>query len=233
MQALIVVAIMVIMGVFSYMETKRNDIATPEALDAFKSANVAANIMQYNDMLTEYVRANYDHLHENDYANMNNVGKVTVLDYTNNNISDYSQKNLALFLNYSSAIFNYGTFSLDADLGTQIARLYLVTSFSNYASGLSGYTNISLDHVMGALADNYSHHLYQGSSMSWVVPILLKQDGACNAIEIYGQVPNDSNNVKQMSNVKTLFNRFCTGLQSQGYVMRKYVYIAAIIEKEN
>lgn len=233
MQALIVVAIMVIMGLFSYMETSRNDIATSAALDNFKSVNIAANIMQYNDLLTEYARANYAELHENDYANMNNVGKVKIIDYQGDGISYYSQKNLTLFLNYSSAIFNYGALSSVVESSTQIARLYLVTSFSNYASDLSGYRNISLDHVMGALADNYSHHLYQGNSVSWIVPILLKQDGGCNAVEIYGQVPNDSNNVKQMENVRILFKRFCSQLQNQGYVMQKYVYIASIIENEN
>lgn len=233
MQALIVIAIMIILGFFTYMEGHRNDIATPMAMDAFKSANVAANIMQYNDMLTQYARTNYDTLHDDDYANGNNVGKVTVIDYQGREISDYSQKNLSLFLNYTSAIFNYGALVADPDSNVQMARLYLVTSFSDYANGLSGYKNISLDHVMGALSERYSHHLYQGNSVSWVIPILLKQDGTCNVIEIYGQVPNDANKVKQLDKTKTLFNRFCTGLQNQGYMMQKYVYIATIIQSEN
>jgi hypothetical protein len=233
MQALIVVAMMVIIGFFTYMETRRNDIATPETITAFKSAVVAANIMQYNDILTQYIWANYTRLHENDYVNMNNVGKVTILDFPGNEISSYSQKNLRLFLNYSSAVFNYGVFSSDVDSTAEIARLYLITSFNNYVRDLPGYTDISLDHVMGLYADNYHYHIYQGSSVSWVIPILLKQDGACNVVEIYGQIPNDSNNMKQLNNIRVLFKRFCTGLQSNGYMPQKYVYIASIIENDH
>lgn len=223
------------MSLFTYMETHRNDVSTPVKLAVFKSANIASNIMQYSDMLTQYVTsaANYSKLHQNDYTSYNNVGQVTILDYNGNSISDYSQKNLKLFLNYTSAVFNYGTYSSNQDTNAEVAKLYLVTSFSDYVNDISGYKSTSLDQVMGELADKYSHHLYQGTSVSWVVPILLKQDGDCNVIAMYGQVVNDSNNMKQIDKISTLFNRFCRQLQNQGYTMQKYVYIANVMPTSN
>lgn len=231
MQGLIVITVMLVISIFTYMETKRNDISTSFSLNAYRAANVASNIMQYSDMLTQYAiaDANYPKLHDNDYSQGANVGHVTLLDYNANNIQAYSQKNLMLFLNYSSAVFNYGPTPTSNDDSTQIAKLYLVTTFSDYVNGLKTYKNISLDQVMGELADKYNQHLYQGNSVSWVVPILLKQDGACHAIAIYGQVPNDINNIKQSDSIKILFNQFCTQLQGAGYVMQKYVYIATVV----
>lgn len=229
MQALIVVVIMVFMSVFGYMEMQRNDVTQGNKLIAFKASNVAANIMQYADMLTQFSLANYDSLHDNDYSNGNNVGHVTIVDYQKDGISIYSQKNLMPFLNYSSAVFNYGINSNNDDNNSQIAQLYLVISFDDYLSGLKGYSNINLDHVMGELASKYSTHLYQGSSVTWAIPIIVKQDNTCNAIAIFGQVPIDSNNSKQMNKISTLFNRFCMQLKNNGYSMQKYVYVAPII----
>jgi hypothetical protein len=230
MQSFIVLALIIITGFFFLMETKRNSMSGRDNYLAFKADVVAGNILQYNDLVTEYILANYETLHVNSIVNPGSVEQVTKLNYQSNQIAKYSQKNLILFLNYSSVSFNYSNGSAESSV---LPTLYLATTWDGYASGIAGYTNISIPEIMGAANQLLSKHIYQGDSMYWTIPWLLKQDGQCNVLEVFGQIPEDNTNNSQLGKVKALFNLFCTQIQATGlYKFLTYVYISPVFLPE-
>ncbi len=225
MQSIIVLALFIVAGLFTIMENRRNSPVAEHKYSQFKSSAVAGNIEQYNDLLTQYLTINYESYHLVTPNNQGNVEQIELLNYQQDQIATYSQKNLTLFLNYTSVAFNYSLSSIES---LPIPTLYLASSWDNYAAGIAGYKITSMPEVMGATNQLFSKHVYQGNSVYWTIPWLLKQSN-CNVVELYGQIPNDSTGAAQFSKVRALFNQFCSQIQANSqYRFLTYVYVAPI-----
>ena len=230
MQSLLVLALITLIGFFAILETKRNSAASSVNYAQFKADAVAGNIQQYNDLLTQYLLANYDTLHMNTAMNPGSVEQITLLDYQQNQIAQYSQKNLVPFLNYTSVSFNYTQASSES---MPFPTLYLATSWSSYAPGVGGYRELQMPEIMGITNQIFSKHVFQGNSVYWTIPWLLQQDGNCNLIEAFGQIP-DINRNSQLAKVKAMFNLFCLQIQANSaYRFQTYVYMAPVFLSAN
>lgn len=227
MQSAIVLAIMVLASLFVGAEYLRNNSTEVSVYKPFKAENVAANVLQYHDQMIQHTLESYDDLHLITSENLGNVEQINLIDYGQMVVGSYTLKNFILFLNYSSVVFNY-TRVLDGE-SHPYPVLYLVTSWESYTSEVHGYTNIQMPEVMGQLSQDISKHLYQGNSTFWVVPWVFKQSN-CNITEVYSQLPNDPTGTSTVSNLKNLFNLFCTQIEAGSYYkFMSYVFIEPVI----
>ncbi|MBP9741748.1 MAG: hypothetical protein KBD37_00145 [Burkholderiales bacterium] len=229
MQSSIILALMVLASLFMAAEFKRNDSGDANNIAVFKSDTVAANIMQYNDLMVQYILANYEVLHLPIAINSGSVEQIALLNYEANHVDSYSQKNLLLFLNYTSTTFNYAN-SLDGE-SEIIPTVYLATSWDNYTKDIMhNYSATSMLAIMGKLGQDLSKHLYQGNSTYWVVPWVFSQNN-CEVEEIFSQLPTNSSGVADIAQLKHLFNTFCSKVQSNSeYKFLKYVYLQPVIK---
>lgn len=221
----IVLAVMVVFSIFIYAENSRNN-GTNISVVA-KADNIAANVFQYQDSITRYVIANYDDLHLAVLDGSGSVAQITPIDYIASQISKYNQKNLELFLNYKSVVFNYS--KEVAVESSSLPILYVASSWNNYLNvANASYENIRMLEVMSKLGAYFAKHLYQGDSAYWTIPWVFSQRD-CQIIEFYGQLPLDSNGNSQLGRLKNVFNDICTQIQANsGYIFMTYVYIAPI-----
>ena len=228
MQSAIILAVMVLASLFASAEYLRNSSSENNVSKPFKAENVAANILQYHDQMVQYTLANYESLHLTVSLNSGDIEQINLLDYTKNQIGNYTLKNFLLFMNYSSTVFNY-TNNVEGE-SQPYPLLYLATSWDGYLAEMHGYSNVRIPEAMGKLAHNVSKQLYQGNSTFWVVPLVLRQSN-CNITEVYSQLPNDANGISTVSKLQTLFNLFCTQIQNNSdYRFLTYVFIEPIID---
>lgn len=233
MQSIILLVIMTLAVMAAEMSRNRHG----ESHMADKSKNVAANILQYQDLVIQYMLANYEKLHPDFSSNPDHVEKIELLDYKNNNIGIYSQKKFNQFLNYRSLVFNYVKSMPNENV--VIPVLYVATSFDGYTDNniYKTYLNTGLPEVMGHLGEYLSKHLYQGNSTYWTVPWLFSQKD-CNVIEVYSQIPDNvagSNDEKSnYGQVQALFKQFCNQIQAfSSYRFLTYVYIQPVFNPAN
>lgn len=226
MQSSIILALIAIFSIFMLAENSRNNPVIHDYY-VFKAENIAANIIQYEDMMTQYTLTNYQKYHLPLSSNPGTVEQLNLIDYSKDNVDKYSQKNLLLFLNYNTITFNYVRATSLSDTPQPV--LYMATSWDSYSGQLlSGYSKISLDEVMGHLGSDLSAHLYQGNSTYWVIPWVFKQSG-CNITEVFSQLPENSNGVSQLNKLKGAFNTMCNEIQvSSSYKFKTYVFMMPI-----
>ena len=210
MQSAIILAVMVLASFFAGAEYLRGSSTDANLYKPFKAENVAANILQYQDQINGYILDNYDDLHLSSTLDPGNIEKINLLDYGQNNIGSYTLKNLSLFLNYSSVVFNY-TRAIEGE-SEPYPMLYLATSWDSYSSNVHGYKNIQMEETLGQLSQDVSKSVYQGNSTFWVVPWVFKQSN-CNIIEMYSQLPNDASGASTFNKLQSLFNLFCTQIE--------------------
>ncbi len=229
MQSLIVVTIMAIFSIFMLSEMSRND--NTNIYPAFKAENIAANVLQYQDMLSQYILANYDTLHLPVSSIPGDVEQIQIIDYMRDQVAKFNQKELLSFLNYESVVFNYTRESTGESQPTPV--LYLATSWSDYSSGqiASSYATITMIEVMGKLGEDMSKYLYQGNSVYWLIPWVFSQNN-CQITELYTQLPDDASGDSQLNKLQKMFSEFCTQVQARsGYHFMSYVYLAPIFKQ--
>lgn len=226
---MIVWALMLTTMIFITEEFSRHDSANLATYHAFKASAVAANIMQYNDLMVQYMLANYDVLHLTLTSNSGNVEQINWLDYEQDNISNYSQKNLLRFLNYEAVVFNYINPLIYESQNTPI--LYLASSWDTYTPEVvKGYSTTQMLEVMGQLGQDMSKRLYQGNSTYWTVPWVFSQS-KCNIIEMFSQLPDDANGISTLNKLQSMFNLFCTQIESKSdYRFLTYVYMQPVVK---
>ena len=219
MQSIAILAVFIIF--FAVIQTKRDSSIV--VYPTFKSATVAGNIFLYSDKVTKYVLTNYDQLHINTLTNPGNVEGIHELDnkqFTDNNT-------FIPFLNYQVISFNYAQGGGESQV---LSTLYIAMSFDNYANGIVPYALSNTPEILGIVNQMLSKHIYQGNSTYWTIPWLLQQDGQCNMINLFSQLPDAINGDTQLSQVKTLFNTLCWQIQNMsGYKFLTYVYIAPVV----
>jgi hypothetical protein len=229
MQSLIIVTIMAIFSIFMLSEMSRNN-DTNKYL-AFKAENVAANILQYQNSISQYVLINYDTLHLPTASSSGDVEQIRIIDYMRDQIAKFNQKNLLPFLNYQSVVFNYSRALVSESQPTPV--IYIATSWSDYSSSqiASSYTNINMVEVMGKLGEDLSKYLYQGNSTYWFIPWVFSQNN-CQITELYTQLPDDANGDSQLIKLQNIFSEFCTQVQARSsYHFMNYVYLAPIFKR--
>jgi hypothetical protein len=227
MQSLILVCILSLVALFISAEYTRNNYSSKNNYASFRADNVAANIIQFNDVMTQYVIKNYDSFHEILTSNPENVELISVIDYADKKIyENYSQKNLQPFLNYRSATFNYTRFMIGE---SQLSpTLYLTTSWDNYENNIISYKNIKMLEILGKLGHELNKRLYQGNSTYWTVPWVFSQAN-CNVIEVYSYIPDDSFGNTTLDKFKNIFNKFCNQIQANSnYRFLTYVYLQPV-----
>lgn len=232
MQAAIILALMILAPIFMAIEFSRNDSTNTANLRSFKASSVAANIVQYNDLMVQYMLVNYDKLHPTLSIKPGNVEQITSLNYTEDHINSYSQKNLLLFLNYATTAFNYAK-AVDGE-SEIIPILYLATSWNRYTNDvIPGYSTTLMPDVLGQLGQDISKHIYQGNSTYWIVPWVFSQNN-CKITEIFAQLPDDGSGMTSATKLYELFNLFCTQIQAgSNYKFLKYVYLQPVIKSSN
>lgn len=196
----------------------------------FKAENVAANLLQYQDGVSQYILANYDTLHLSISSSPGNAEQIQIIDYTLDQIFKFNQKNLLPFLNYQSVVFNYSQELASESQPTPI--LYVATSWSGYSSSelSSSYANISMIEIMGKLGEDLSKYLYQGNSAYWLIPWIFSQNN-CQITELYTQLPDDANGDSQLIRLQDIFSKFCIQIQARSsYRFMSYVYMAPVFK---
>lgn len=218
---------MVLVSLFTAAEYMRNNSTNVDVYQPFKAKNIADNILQYNDLMLQYMLNNYTTLHETQAITAGNVEQIKWLDYQQNQVDSYSLKNLILLVNYSSIAFNYS--KLENSESQPIPVLYIATSWDSISSGVGGYSSVSMPEIMGQLGQSISQHIYQGNSTFWVIPWVFSQNN-CNITEVYAQLPNDATGGSSIPKLEKLFNLLCTQIQlNSSYRFLTYVYIEAVI----
>lgn len=231
MQSLIVVTIVAMFSIFMLSEMSRNNGAN--IYPAFKAENVAANILQYQDMVSQYILANYDSLHLPVSSIPGDVEQVQIIDYMRDQVAKFNQKKLLPFLNYGSVVFNYIKESASESQSTPV--LYLATSWNDYSSNqlTNSYATITMIEVMGKLGEDLSKYLYQGNSAYWLIPWVFSQNN-CQITELYTQLPDDANGDSQLSRLQKIFSEFCTQIQARsGYRFMSYVYLSPVFKQSD
>ena len=224
MQSIILIALMLLLASFTLIQFSRNSSATNDSNREFKASSVAANVLQYNDMVIGFMRKNELSMHLSIANNPGNIELITKIDPTS--LNGYSQKNLVSFLNYQSIAFNYSKNSIGESMPLPI--YFLATSWSTYVPSLKGYKETLLAEVMGDLGQDLGKRLFQGDSTYWTIPWVFSQNN-CNIQEIYTHVPNDNNGATAINNLKALFNLFCTQLKADAnYQFLTYVYLQPV-----
>ena len=84
MQSALILVAMVLASIFISSELQRN---RPIDYVMIKSDNVAANILQYNDLVAQYVRDKYDELYVPLSTETKSVLEIHLLDYENDKIN--------------------------------------------------------------------------------------------------------------------------------------------------
>ncbi|HLX52961.1 MAG TPA: hypothetical protein VKR58_03420 [Aquella sp.] len=231
MQSLIVVTIMAIFSIFMLSEMSRNN--GTNIYPAFKAENIAANVLQYQDSISQYVITNYDTLYLPVSSSPGHIEQIQIIDYTHDQIAKFNQKNLLPFLNYQSIVFNYGQILTSESQSTPV--LYIATSWSGYSSDqiASSYANLSMIEIMGKLGEDLSKYVYQGNSAYWLIPWVFSQNN-CQITELYTQLPDDANGDSQLARLQNIFNEFCTQIQAKSsYQFMNYVYLAPIFKQSD
>lgn len=229
MQAALILAAMILATIFMAAQLGRHDSANLANYRVFKAAAVASNIEQYNDLMVQYVLANYDTLHLIMSIEPGTVEQITTLNYTEDAIDNYSQKKLLPFLNYTVAVFNYAKNSTGESQA--IPLLYLATSWDNYTPEmLNSYVGVKLPEMMAQLGQDLSKHIYQGNSTYWIVPWVFSQNN-CKIDEIFSQLPDNAAGTTNTDKLNAVFNLFCTQIQANSsYTFLKYVYLQPVIK---
>lgn len=227
MLSMIVLVVMTITSVFMVVQMSRD--AGINQTTIFKSKNIASNVLQYQDIVTKYMLKNYSQLHLSFSVSPGMVEQVSILDYSESQMANYSQKNFLPFLNYKSIAFNY--VKNESGESQQTPILYTATSFDGYfESVVKTYPNILLPEVMGYLGSDLDKHLYQGNSTYWNIPWLFKQQ-ECNIQEVYSQLPDDGSGQSALSKLNMVFNLWCKEIQASGnYKFLTYVYIQPVFD---
>lgn len=231
MQSIILLAVMALVSIFMAAEMSRND--STNVYPSFKAGNIAVNIFQYKDSISQYAIANYDELHLPISQSYGSMERIKVIDYTGDKIDKYNQKKLILFLNYKSMIFNYTEELAGESLPMPV--LYMATSWDGYVTAqiASSYNGVNMIEVMGKLGEDFSRYLYQGNSTYWTIPWLFSQEN-CQIEEVYMQLPDDALGISRLDTIKRIFNKFCTQSKTGGYYnFMKYVYIAPVFKTPN
>lgn len=212
---------MVVFSLFMLSENSRNNSASLAA--SFRAENVAANIIQYQDILVESAESGYDTLHMPVASNPGTVEQITVIDSTAEQIAKNNLKSLIPFLNYQSVMFNYAP-AIDGE-SEPMPTLYLATTWDSYTTNAEhGYAKVALPEVMGNLSTDLARHLYQGDSTYWVVPWVFSQE-SCEIKELYSQLPAGS----EKETLDHLFTGFCQQIQANSsYKFMRYVYLTPI-----
>jgi hypothetical protein len=227
MQSVLLTTVLAIFSIFMLSEFSRND--SVNKVSVRKAENIAANIIQYQNSISNYMLSNYDELHLPVSANPGNVEQIHIINYTGDQIAKFNKKQLLQFLNYQSIIFNYSQVLVGEN--QPMPLLYMATTWDGYSSNQIelGYRGVNMDEVMGYLGEDLSKHMYQGDSTYWTVPWIFSQSN-CQITEVYMQLPNNSG---EASKLKDIFNRFCTQIQTSGsYQFMKYVYIAPLFNND-
>lgn len=226
MQSVILIALMLVVSMFIVSEFNRNNITSRDNYLRFKAENVAANIIQYNDLLMRYSISNYDTLHHVLSFSPGNIESITLINYDVDKIADYTQKNLQPFFNYQVVTFNFSP--NNGGDGQPLAVLYLATSWDSYIPGIVGYSNTSIEEGLGRVGQYFGKHLYQGTNTYWSVPWVLKQAN-CNIIELYTNLPKDATSTSMLDNVKVVFNDWCNQVEkNSSYKFLTYVYLQPV-----
>lgn len=231
MQSAIVTALMVIVSFFIFSEFSRNSSTDSNRYIAFKAENVANNILQYQDSLEKYIIDQYNVLHLQTSPIAGHVDKNTIkeIDYKNDHLNEYNKKDLVLFLNYKSVVFNF-TKHISGNK-YQEPVLLVATSFDDYI--ISGYLQVGFLEVMGSLGQDFSRHLYQGNSTYWSIPWLIRQE-KCKILEGFSQMPEDFKGMSKLNKMKDLFGLICNEIQdNSAYKFLTYVYIQEIVKPSN
>ena len=231
MQSVIVTTLMIIVSFFIFSELGRNTGTESNRYSVSKAENVVNNILQYQDTLEKYIVDQYNDLHLRTSTNAGHVDKNTIktIDYKNNKLNEYNQKDLVLFLNYKSVVFNF-TKQISGDK-YQEAVLLVATSFDDYV--ISGYSQVNFLEVMGSLGQSFSRHLYQGDSTYWSIPWLIRQE-ECKVLEAFSQLPEDFKGVSKLNKMKELFSLICNEIQdNSSYKFLTYVYLQEIVKPSN
>ena len=221
MQSIIVFAVLIIFSFYAIIQTKRDRSLGNYPM--FKADRVAGNIFLYSDKVTKYVLANYDDLH---VTRLNNTGIVEgIQELENKQFIDNNTFNP--LLNYQVVSFNYALAGSESQV---FPILFVAISFDNYAVGIVPYSLSNIPEILGIVNQMLSRHIYQGNSTYWTVPWLLQQDGQCNAINIFSQLPDTIDGDAQLNQLKTLFNILCRQIQNtNSYKFLTYVYIAPVV----
>lgn len=224
MQSIMLIALLIVFSVFGISEFSRNG-NTDSVVNSVKAANIAANIEQYNDLVSQYMLANYYDLSVMVTKNPGHVENVKSINYVSDEINKYSQKELIPMLNYRSVAFNY---SLDKNGNKEpIPVLYLATSWDDNAIMVNGYNGVQMIEIMGRLGQDLSKRLYQGDGTYWMIPWVFSQND-CDLTELFTQLPNDSDDKSKRNKLDALFKSFCDSLKETDYKFGKYVYIQPI-----
>ena len=228
MQSIMLFSVLVSFTLFSLAELSRNS-NTETTVMFSKASNVAANVEQYNDMLAQYVLANYDaKFGQISTASAGMVEHINLLDYKGDGVDNYSQKNLQAMLDYKSVAFDYTKASSYVDESVPV--LYLATSWNSYVAPFTGYTNTSMLEVTGQLSQDLGMRLYQGDSTHWLVPWIFSQEN-CGVNEFFSQVPHNQDDSSQFPDIRNLFTVFCQQIEKNSrYRFAKYVYIMPIFK---
>lgn len=234
MQSFIIVAIMSALSVFMLSELGRNDSAG--RIPVFKAENVAANILQYQNVINSYILVNYDALHipiAKAPGNVEGVKQIGIIEDKNDQkVIKFNKKDLPAFLNYQSIVFNYSRVLVGES--QPMPLLYTATTWSGYSSANieSSYAAINMIEVLGKLGENVSKHVYQGNATYWAVPWIFSQNN-CQITELFVQLPDSSSGNSKLNELKTAFNRFCNQIQANSsYRFLTYVYLTPILNSD-
>lgn len=223
MQSVGLVVLMAVLSVFMLTETSRNHVTTQSDYAILKAASVASNIIQYNDMMSQYIRLNYDSLHELIALTPGHIEQIKILDYQGLGINKYSQKQLQLFLNYHSIAFNFSKNEVGESVPMPL--LYLATTWSGLI--IRGYSVTNTNEIMGQLGNSLSKPLYQGNSSYWLIPWVFSQQN-CIVDEIY---LFNSRDVSSLNLFKNRFRDWCTEIMGMSnYQFDRYVFLLPIYD---
>jgi hypothetical protein len=201
-------------------------------IPAFKAENLAANVLQYQNSISNYILVNYDALHLPVSENSGNVEQIQIIDYARDQIVKFNKKSLMPFLNYQTIVFNYSR--VLAGESQPMPVLYMATTWNTFSTTqlANSYAGINMNEVIGKLGEDLSKRLYQGNSTYWTIPWLFSQNN-CQITELYVQLPDSAGGNSKLSELKNVFNKFCTQIQtSSSYRFLTYVYLAPVFNSD-
>ena len=220
---MIILATLTLSSVFIYSNRLLYD--KPNELIVFKAQNIATNIVQYHDLVVEYIGQNYATMHIAAVATPTVIEHITLLPNISNIMPNSSSQHFVTALNYMTLTFNYVPHTLNQ---TRVPLLYMLTSW-NAINGSMNNPNVNLDEVMGQLHQLLSVHIYSGNSTYWSYPWIFKQHD-CHIIDLYSSVPQTLKGQDLSATIQKLFYQWCQQLQQQhSYKLLNYIYLQFIL----
>lgn len=231
MQSFIILAMGVIITVFSAFEYQKYSNSTTGDINKYLISAYTTNFFIYNDMSINYLMANYNNIYDGTSPTNTLVYNGDSFDYDSRLKNIYSNYfTYQPFFSYETVYFIYTPASSTQDMNP-IPVLYMITSWddsTNQKAFSSMQTPKQVSFAMlGNIVQKLNNKQYSGDTPSWSIPIIGNNKQCNSGTELYNNI-----DMSYKLYYKNQFLNMCQDLKAKGYNVKTYFYLTPIFPQK-